>query len=86
MVAPLLALLAIGVAASIFYGYVVIMAIIVAYVLHIPFAVRSKRWVAAHPEAWDDKPQVRRATRRAIRRAQPHRRSMLRLGLRRPGA
>ena len=86
MVAPLLALLAIGVAASIFYGYVVIMAIIVAYVLHIPFAVRSKRWVAAHPEAWDDKPQERRATRRAIRRAQPHRRSMLRLGLRRPGA
>ena len=86
MVAPLLAMLAIGVAASIFYGYVVIMAIIVAYVLHIPFAVRSKRWVAAHPEAWDDKPQVRRATRRAIRRAQPHRRSMLRLGLRRPGA
>ena len=33
-----------------------ILAIIVAYVLHIPFAVRSKRWVAAHPEAWDDKP------------------------------
>ena len=86
MVAPLLALLAIGVAASIFYGYIVILAIIVAYVLHIPFAVRSKRWVAAHPEAWEDKPKERRATRRAIRRAQPHRRSMLRLGLRRPGA
>ena len=84
MVAPLLALLAIGVAASILYGYIVILVIIVAYVLHIPFAIRSKRWVAAHPEAWEDKPRKRRATRRAIRRAQPHRRSMQRLGLRRP--
>ena len=86
MVAPLLALLAIGVAASILYGYIVILLIILAYVLHIPFAVRSKRWVAAHPEAWEDKPKERRATRRAIRRAHhPHRRSMQRLGLRRPG-
>ena len=86
MVAPLLALLAIGVAASIFYGYIVILVVIVAYVLHIPFAVRSKRWVAAHPEAWEDKPKERRAARRQIRRAQPHRRSMARLGLRKPGA
>lgn len=85
MVAPLLALLAIGVAAAILYGYIVIMVIIVAYVIHIPFAIRTKRWVAAHPEAWDEKPQQRRATRRAIRRAQPHRRSMARLGLRKPG-
>ena len=85
MVAPLLALVAIGVAASVFYGYIVIMVIIVAYVIHIPFAVRTKKWVASHPESWDDKPQQRRATRRAIRRAQPHRRSMARLGLRKPG-
>jgi CDP-diacylglycerol--serine O-phosphatidyltransferase len=84
MVAPLLALLAIGVAASILFGYIVIMAIIIGYILHIPFAVRSKRWVAAHPEAWNDKPRQRRAARRAIRRAQPHRRSMARLGLRKP--
>ncbi|MGV0836715.1 CDP-diacylglycerol--serine O-phosphatidyltransferase [Mycolicibacterium thermoresistibile] len=87
MVAPLLALLAIGVAAAIQYGYIVIMAIIVAYVLHIPFAVRSKRWLAAHPEAWSDEPRERRAARRAIRRARrphPHRRSMARLGLRKP--
>ncbi|MBS1695315.1 MAG: CDP-diacylglycerol--serine O-phosphatidyltransferase [Actinobacteria bacterium] len=85
MVAPLLALLAIGVTASIFYGYIVILVIIVAYVVHIPFAVRTKRWVAAHPESWNDKPRQRRAARRAIRRAsQPHRRSAARLGLRRP--
>jgi CDP-diacylglycerol--serine O-phosphatidyltransferase len=84
MVAPLLALVAIGVAASVFYGYIVIMVIAVAYVIHIPFAVRTKHWVAAHPESWDDKPRQRRAQRRAIRRAQPHRRSMARLGLRKP--
>jgi CDP-diacylglycerol--serine O-phosphatidyltransferase len=84
MVVPLLALLAIGVAASILYGYVVIMLIIVGYVIHIPFAVRTTAWLAKHPEVWDDKPKVQRQTRRAIRRAQPHRRSMARLGLRRP--
>ena len=88
MVAPLLALLAIGVAASILYGYVVILLIILAYVIHIPFAIRTRRFLAEHPEVWDDKPRQQRAARRAIRRAQPHRnrRSMARLGLRRPGS
>lgn len=86
MVAPLLALLAIGIAAAILYGYVVILLIIAAYVIHIPFAIRTRRFLAAHPEVWDDKPRQQRAARRAIRRAQPHRRSMARLGLRRPGS
>src|ERR1700704_2746460 len=85
MVAPLLAALAILVAASILYGYLTILAIIVAYVIHIPFAIRTRRFLAAHPEVWDDKPRQQRAARRAIRRAQPHRRSNLPLGLRRPG-
>ncbi len=85
MVAPLLALLAIGVTASILYGYIVILAVIAAYVIHIPFASRTRRFLAEHPEVWDDKPRQQRAARRAIRRAQPHRRSMMRLGLRRPG-
>ena len=85
MVAPLLALLAIGVAASILYGYVVILLIIAAYVIHIPFAIRTRRFLAEHPEVWGDKPRQQRAARRAIRRAQPHRRSMMRLGLRKPG-
>jgi len=84
LVAPLLALLAIGVAASILYGYLMILVIIVAYVIHIPFAIRTRRFLAAHPEVWDDKPRQQRAARRAIRRAQPHRQSMMRLGLRRP--
>lgn len=86
MVAPLLALLAIGVAAAIFYGYLVILVIIAAYVIHIPFAIRTRRFLAAHPEIWDERPRQQRAARRAIRRAQPHRRSMLRLGLRKPGS
>jgi CDP-diacylglycerol--serine O-phosphatidyltransferase len=53
--------------------------------LYIPFSVRSHRWLVAHPEVWDHKPKQRRATRRAIRRAQPNRRSVARLGLRKPG-
>jgi CDP-diacylglycerol---serine O-phosphatidyltransferase len=87
MVAPLLAALAILVAASILYGYVTILLIIFAYVLHIPFAIRTTRFLAAHPEVWDERPRQQRAARRAIRRAsQPQRRrSMARLGLRKPG-
>jgi len=86
MVAPLLALLAIATAAAFVFPYLVILLIIAAYVIHIPFAVRSQRWVAAHPEAWNDRPRQQRATRRAIRRSQhPHRRSVARLGLRKPG-
>jgi len=91
MVVPLLALLAIGVAASIQYGYLVILAIILAYVIHIPFAVRTKDWLSKHPEVWDDKPKQQRQARRAIRRANHpnrrlvRRRSSARLGLRRPG-
>lgn len=87
MVAPLLAALAILVAASILYGYITIMVIIIAYVIHIPFAIRTRRFLAEHPEVWDDKPRQQRAARRAIRRAAgpQRRRSNLRLGLRRPG-
>lgn len=86
MVAPLLATVAIGTAAAFTFPYLVILAIILAYVLHVPFAVRSQRWVAAHPETWNDKPRQRREARREIRRARhPNRRSVARLGLRRPG-
>ena len=75
------------VAASIFYGYLTILAIIAAYVIHIPFAIRTTRFLAEHPEVWDDKPRQQRAARRAIRRAAgpQRRRSMMRLGLRKPG-
>ncbi|MCV7079824.1 CDP-diacylglycerol--serine O-phosphatidyltransferase [Mycobacterium szulgai] len=83
--APLLAVLAIAAAAAVLEPYLLIWVIIISYVCHIPFAVRSKRWLARHPEVWDDKPKQRRAVRRANRRAQPQRRSMARLGLRKPG-
>ncbi len=82
MVAPMLALLAIGTAAAFVFPYLLILVIIGAYVVHIPFAVRSQRWVAAHPESWGDKPRQRRAARRA---QHPRRRSVARLGLRKPG-
>jgi CDP-diacylglycerol---serine O-phosphatidyltransferase len=89
MVPLLLVGVVVLVAASIFYGYLTILAIIAAYVIHIPFAIRTRRFLAEHPEMWDDKPRQQRAARRAIRRAsgpQRHRRrSMMRLGLRKPG-
>ena len=84
MVAPVLALLAIGVASAFIFPYLTILVIIAAYVIHIPFAVRSKRFLSKHPEAWDPRAKKRRAQARAIRAQQPHRRSVARLGLRRP--
>lgn len=85
MAAPLLASLAIVTAAAFVFPYLLILAIIAAYVLHIPFAVRSVRWAAAHPESWDATSRQRRAARRATRRSHPTRRSTARLGLRKPG-
>ena len=86
MVAPLLAAVAIVTAAAFVFPYLLILAIIAAYVAHIPFAIRSQRWAAAHPESWDDSSRQRRAARRAVRRsAHPNRRSVARLGLRKPG-
>ena len=86
MVIPLLAILAIGVAAAVMDGYLVLLVLIAVYIIHIPFAVRTKAWLRAHPEVWDDKPKQQRQARRAIRRAQPHRSSTARLRLRRPGS
>jgi CDP-diacylglycerol--serine O-phosphatidyltransferase len=85
LAAVLLAALAIVAAAAFLFPYILIMVVIVAYLCHIPFSVRSHRWLAAHPEVWGERPKQRRAVRRAIRRAQPSRRSMARLGLRKPG-
>ena len=81
LAATLLALVALIAAALVTYPYVLLIVLVAVYLVHIPFAVRSQRWVAAHPEAWDVKP----AERRAIRRAPGgNRRSAARLGLRRP--
>ncbi|MCJ0902298.1 phosphatidylcholine/phosphatidylserine synthase [Rhodococcus sp. ARC_M6] len=82
MAAALLVLVALTAAALITFPYVLLIVLVAIYLIHIPFAVHSKRWVAARPETWDIKPSERRAIRR-----QPTaggRRSMVRLGLRRP--
>ena len=87
MVVPLLALLAILVAASILYGYIVILLIIVGYVIHIPFAVRTEALAVGAPRGVGRQAQGSNARPAAarIRRAQPaHAASMARLGLRRP--
>jgi CDP-diacylglycerol---serine O-phosphatidyltransferase len=81
---PLLAVLAAVAAAAVLEPYILIWVIIIAYLCHVPFAVRTKRWLDKHPEVWGDQPKQRRAVRRANRRAQPSRRSMTRLGLRKP--
>jgi CDP-diacylglycerol---serine O-phosphatidyltransferase len=80
----LLIAIAAAAAALLLFPYVLVLLIIVGYVCIIPFTVRSQRWVKARPETWNDKPGQRRQARRAIRRAQPNRRSMSRLGLRKP--
>ena len=69
MVAPLLALLAIGVAASILYGYIVILVIIVAYVIHIPFAIRTRRCWPSTRRCGTTNQRTTAQARRAIRRA-----------------
>ncbi len=85
MMAPLLAMVAIVAAGAFVFPYLLILLIIAAYVLHMPFAVHSQRWAAAHPETWNDTSRQRRAARRATRGTQhPYRRST-RLGLRKPG-
>lgn len=85
MAAALLIVVAFAAAALITYPLVLLVVLVFVYLLHIPFAMRSQRWVAAHPDTWDAKPSERRAERRAIRRAPGNnRRSSARLGLRRP--
>lgn len=89
-----LILVAIGAALLVTFPYVLMIMLVAGYLAHIPFAWRSQRWAASHPESWDDRPAERRAQRRAIARAQPGRRrrpatsgrSQARLGLRRPTA
>ena len=85
--APILLILVAAAAAGLLlFPYILVLLIIVGYLCIIPFTIRSQRWVAARPEAWDVKPRQRRAVRREARRASPNRRSMERMRLRRPGS
>lgn len=91
----LLILVAAGGALLMTFPYLLLVLIIAAYLLHIPFAWRMQRWVASHPDYWDtaarDRRRYRRDERRS-RRAAPTprpsrpRKSSARLGLRRPEA
>ncbi|OLR90270.1 CDP-diacylglycerol--serine O-phosphatidyltransferase [Actinokineospora bangkokensis] len=76
-VAPLLVGVGLLAAAVITYPMLALAVLLVAYLLHIPYAVRRKQWLAHHPEAWNVPPKERRA----IRRESGYRR---RLGLRAP--
>ena len=69
----LLILVAVAAAGLLLFPYILVLLIIVGYLCIIPFTIRSQRWVAARPEAWDAKPQAapRRPPRGATRRAQP---------------
>ncbi|WP_424190392.1 CDP-diacylglycerol--serine O-phosphatidyltransferase [Actinokineospora sp. G85] len=78
-VAPLLVGVALLAAVVITYPMIALAVVLVAYLAHIPYAVRRKAWLAGHPEAWD----VPSKERRAIRRASRYRRLGLRPPLRR---
>ncbi|WP_241387607.1 CDP-alcohol phosphatidyltransferase family protein [Rhodococcus sp. CH91] len=90
----LLVLVAVAAAALVTYPFILMLVLVGIYLAHIPFAVRSRRWVAARPETWDIKPSERRALRARTRAERPRRvaarrvattaRSQARLGLRRP--
>jgi CDP-diacylglycerol--serine O-phosphatidyltransferase len=76
-IAPLLVGVGLLAAAVITYPMIALATALVIYLAHIPFAVRRKRWLAKHPEAWD----VPAGERRAIRREHGTRRG---IGLRPP--
>jgi CDP-diacylglycerol--serine O-phosphatidyltransferase len=76
--AALLVLAGLMAAALVTFPLILLMVLVAAYLAHIPFAVRSQRWVAARPETWDHKPAERRAQRRAGRRLPEHTLSRLR--------
>jgi CDP-diacylglycerol---serine O-phosphatidyltransferase len=93
--AALLVLAGLMAAALITYPLILLTVLVMAYLAHIPFAIRSQRWVAARPETWDHKPAERRAQRRAghrlpvaaarrLRRSPMPKMDSTRLRLRRP--
>ncbi|WP_440712815.1 CDP-alcohol phosphatidyltransferase family protein [Gordonia sp. FQ] len=96
VVAPALILVAAAAALLFTFPYVLMIVLVGAYLLHIPFAWRMQRWVSSRPEYWDVAARDRRLQRRDDRRAEvaagtrrrviPVRKSSARLGLRRPVA
>lgn len=93
--APALILVAAAAALLFTFPYVLMIVLVIAYLLHIPFAWRMQRWVKSRPEYWDYSSRDRRHQRRSDRRAEisqgtrrrviPVRKSSARLRLRPPG-
>lgn len=91
LVAATLVLVGIAAALLMTYPFILLLLLTTLYMLHIPYAVYSSRWLKAHPEHWDRNPKERREQRRAGRRRvipRPSRNRVRvgtsRLGLRRP--
>ena len=83
--APALVIFAAAAALLVTYPYALMVAVIAAYLVHIPFAWWANRWVAARPEHWETLPAERRRHRRMTSKWRPIlRKSQARLGLRRP--
>nr|WP_290704495.1 phosphatidylcholine/phosphatidylserine synthase [Gordonia sp. UBA5067] len=83
--APALVIFAAAAALLVTYPYALMVAVIAAYLVHIPFAWWANRWVAARPEHWETLPAERRRHRRMTSKRRPIlRKSQARLGLRRP--
>jgi CDP-diacylglycerol--serine O-phosphatidyltransferase len=64
-VAPMLVLVGLLAAAIITFPLGTLVVAMLAYLAHIPLAVRRYHWLAGHPEAWAVPPRERRAIRRA---------------------
>jgi CDP-diacylglycerol--serine O-phosphatidyltransferase len=67
-VVPLLVALTMMAAAVVTFPIAALGIALVIYLLHVPYAVRRKHWLAHHPEAWDVPPRERRAIRSQARR------------------
>jgi CDP-diacylglycerol--serine O-phosphatidyltransferase len=68
------------------FPYTTIMVLLLVYLGHIPFAIQARRWLLAHPQAWEAPSRERRQMRRERRRErrQLERRRRLRPLRRRP--
>jgi CDP-diacylglycerol---serine O-phosphatidyltransferase len=68
MVVPLLVGVTLLAAAVVTYPIAALGIALLIYLVHLPYAVRRKHWLAHHPEAWDVPPAQRRAIRSQARR------------------
>ncbi|WP_019855721.1 CDP-diacylglycerol--serine O-phosphatidyltransferase [Actinopolyspora mortivallis] len=68
LIAPLLVLVALLAAGVVTYPLISLTVALLAYLVHVPYAVYRHNWLAKHPEVWEVPPRERRAIRRSQRR------------------